>query len=208
MKALLLIDIQNDFLPEGKLAVSAGDEIIPIVNGIQQYFDVVIATQDWHPAKHKSFASNHEGKLAFDKIVLNGLEQTLWPDHCIQGTSGAEFASGLNMNRVEVIFRKGTDVEIDSYSGFFDNWHQKSTGLADYLRGKKITQVYLAGLAGDFCVFFSALDALAEGFETFVMEDAVRSINTEDFKKAKATIIEKGGRIINSNGVKTPTVIA
>jgi nicotinamidase/pyrazinamidase len=205
MKALLLIDVQNDFLPEGSLAVSDGNEIIPIINGIQQYFDLVIATQDWHPAKHKSFASNNEGKAKFEVIDLDGVQQTLWPDHCVQGTEGAAFSKELNMNKVEAIFRKGTEVDIDSYSGFFDNAHRKSTGLADYLRGKKITQVYIAGLAGDYCVYFSALDSIVEGFETSVMEDAVRSINPEDFKKAKADIIEKGGKIVNSNVVKTPT---
>lgn len=204
----MLIDIQNDFLPEGSLAVNEGNEIIPIINGIQQYFDLVIATQDWHPAKHKSFASNHEGKACFEVTDLNGLPQTLWPDHCVQGSQGAEFSRELNMHKVEAIFRKGMDIEMDSYSGFYDNGHRKSTGLADYLRGKKITEVYLAGLAGDFCVYYSALDSIAEGFETFVMEDAVRAINNEDFKKAKADIISKGGKIVNSNVVKTPTVIA
>ncbi len=205
MKALLLIDIQNDFLPNGALAVTDGNEIIPIINGIQQYFDLVVATQDWHPGMHKSFASNHPGKIAFDLIDLNGLEQKLWPDHCVQGTEGAQFSGELSMNKVEAIFRKGTDIEIDSYSGFFDNGHRKSTGLADYLRGRQITQVYLAGLAGDYCVYFSALDAIAEGFETFVMEDAVQSINPDDYKKAKQDITEKGGKIINSNDVKIPT---
>lgn len=205
MKALLLIDIQNDFLPEGALAVADGNEIIPIANGIQQYFDLVVATQDWHPAKHKSFAGNHEGKACFDVIELDGLQQTLWPNHCVQGSEGAAFSKELNMTKVEAIFRKGTEAGIDSYSGFFDNGHRKSTGLADYLRGRNISQVYIAGLAGDYCVYFSALDSIAEGFETFVMEDVVRSIKPDDFKKAKAEIIEKGGKIINSNVVKTPT---
>jgi nicotinamidase/pyrazinamidase len=208
MKALLLIDIQKDFLPEGALAVPEGNEIIPIVNGIQQYFDLVVATQDWHPAKHKSFASNHPGTVTFGKIELNGMEQTLWPNHCVQGTEGTAFSNELHMNKVEAIFRKGTDVEIDSYSCFYDNGHLKSTGLADYLRGKQVTQVYLAGLAGDYCVYFSALDSITEGFETFVMEDAVRSINADAFKKAKADITTKGGKIINSNDVKKPTVIS
>ncbi len=205
MKALLLIDIQNDFLPNGALAVTDGNEIIPIINGIQQYFDLVVATQDWHPGTHKSFASNHPGRITFDVIELNGLEQKLWPQHCVQGMEGAQFSGELSMNKVEAIFRKGTDIEIDSYSGFFDNGHRKSTGLADYLRGRQITQVYLAGLAGDYCVYFSALDAIAEGFETFVMEDAVQSINPDDYKKAKQDITEKGGKIINSNDVKMPT---
>ena len=207
MKALILVDIQNDFLPDGKLAVPDGNEIIPIVNGIQQYFDLVVATQDWHPARHKSFASNHADKMVYDVIDLNGTAQTLWPDHCVQGAEGAEFSPELNTNRVEAIIRKGTDIEIDSYIAFFDNGHVKSTGLADYLRGRKVSKVYVAGLAGDYCVYYTALDALAEGFETSVMEDAVRAINADAFKNAKADIIDKGGKIINSNDVKTPTVL-
>ena len=128
MKALILVVIQNDFLPKGNLPVPDGDQIIPIVNKIEKQFELVVATQDWHPARHKSFASNHEEKNPFEVIDLNGLEQTLWPDHCVQGTSGADFPDQLNMNRVEAIFRKGTDAEIDSYSGFYDNGHRKSTG--------------------------------------------------------------------------------
>ncbi|MCY7420717.1 MAG: bifunctional nicotinamidase/pyrazinamidase [Chitinophagaceae bacterium] len=207
MKALIIVDMQNDFLSGGSLAVPAGDEIIPIVNNIQQYFDLVVATQDWHPSNHKSFASSHTGKKTFEEIELNGMKQTLWPDHCVQGSEGAQFASLVNMNRVEAIFRKGTDAEIDSYSGFYDNGHKKSTGLAEYLRGKLITKVYFAGIAGDYCVYFSALDALIEGFETYVMEDAVRSIDPDKFKIAKAEIVAQGGKIINSNGVKIPTAL-
>ena len=191
MKALLLIDIQNDFLPDGKLAVPDGNEIIPIVNGIQQYFDLVVATQDWHPAKHKSFAANHADKAVYDIIDLNGSTQKLWPDHCVQGTEGAAFSPELNTNRVEAIFRKGTDAEIDSYSGFYDNGHLKSTGLADYLRGRKVLKVYVAGLAGDYCVYYTALDALHEGFETFVMEDAVRAIDADAVSYTHLTLPTK-----------------
>ena len=207
MKALIIIDMQNDFLSGGSLAVPDGEEIVAIVNSMQQYFDLVVATQDWHPSTHKSFASNNPGKKTYDEIELNGLPQILWPDHCVQGTNGAMFTPLVNMNRVEAIFRKGTDMEIDSYSGFYDNGHRKSTGLSDYLRGKLITRVYFAGLAGDFCVYFSALDALAEGFDTYLMEDAVRSIDPEKFKQAKAEIASRGGRIINSNDVKIPTAL-
>ena len=207
MKALIIIDMQNDFLSGGSLAVPDGEEIVAIVNSMQQYFDLVVATQDWHPSTHKSFASNNPGKKTYDEIELNGLPQILWPDHCVQGTNGAMFTPLVNMNRVEAIFRKGTDMEIDSYSGFYDNGHRKSTGLSDYLRGKLITRVYFAGLAGDFCVYFSALDALAEGFDTYLMEDAVRSIDPEKFKQAKAKIASRGGRIINSNDVKIPTAL-
>lgn len=199
MKALLLIDIQNDFLPGGALAVPNGNEIISIVNNLQQHFDLIVATQDWHLVDHKSFAGNHGGKNNFEVIILNGLEQVLWPYHCVQGTEGAEFSKELNMNKVEVIFRKGTDPEIDNYSGFYDNGHRKTTGLADYLKGKKVTEVYLAGLAGDYCVYYTAKDSLQEGFKTYLIEDAVRAINNEDFGKAKQDILSKGGQIISSS---------
>ena len=201
MKALLLVDIQIDFIPGGSLAVPGGNEIISIVNKLQQQFDVVAATQDWHPGNHKSFASNHKDKNTFDIIQLHGLQQVLWPDHCVQGTKGAEFLKELNMNKVEAIFRKGTDPEIDSYSGFYDNGHRKTTGLADYLKGKQATEVYIAGLAADYCVYYTAKDALLEGFMTYIIEDAVRAINLEGFKKAKEDIITKGGKIVNSRDI-------
>jgi nicotinamidase/pyrazinamidase len=201
MKALLLIDIQNDFLPGGRLAVPEGDAIIPLVNQLQPHFELVVATQDWHPADHKSFASNHEGQQVFNKIDLNGLEQVLWPDHCIQGSAGAEFAEALNATQIETIFRKGTNPEIDSYSGLYDNGHRKSTGLADYLRGRGVQQVYVAGLAADYCVYFTAKDALAEGFETFLIEDATRPISPEGFEQAKHDLTQHGGHIINSQAV-------
>lgn len=203
MKALIIADIQNDFLPNGTLAVPEADAIIPVLNKLQQYFELVVALQDWHPADHKSFASNHAGKKPFDIIDLHGLQQKLWPDHCVQGTAGVAFSSKLNINRVEAIFRKGMDPEVDSYSGFYDNGHRKSTGLAGYLREKKVDEVYLTGLAGDFCVFFSAIDSLNEGFSTFIVEDAVRSISPEDFKKAIQHFVSKGGRIVQSGECKT-----
>lgn len=199
MKALLLIDIQNDFLPGGALAVAEGDQIIPIVNQLHDHLDLVVATQDWHPADHKSFASNHEGKNPFETTELLGLPQVLWPDHCLQGTSGADFSSELESRRIEAIFRKGTNPEIDSYSGFYDNGRLKSTGLADYLRGKGVTQIYLAGLAADYCVYYSAKDALDECFETFVLEDAVRAISPEGYETARKDILERGGKIIQSS---------
>ena len=201
MKALLLIDIQNDFLPGGSLTVRDGDEIIPLVNQLQSGFDLVVATQDWHPQEHKSFASNHEEKKAFETIQWQGLPQVLWPDHCVQGTFGAELSTAVNWNKTEAIFRKGTNSEIDSYSGFYDNDHLKSTGLADYLKGRKIAEVYIAGLAGDYCVYFTAKDALQEGFITYMIEDATRSISEEGFAKAKKDIEAKGGKIIQSNKV-------
>lgn len=202
MNALILVDIQNDFLPGGNLPVPGGDQIIPVANTVQDKFELVAATQDWHPAHHKSFASNHAGKLTFEVIDLNGLEQTLWPDHCIQDTFGADFPDQLNMNRVEAIFRKGTDPEIDSYSGFYDNGHRKSTGLSSYLKGKGIQQVYLSGLAGDICVFFTAMDSLREGFETFLIEDAVKPLYDVQFEKVMNEFKEKGGKVIHSTKLK------
>ncbi len=199
MKALLLIDIQTDFLPGGALAVPGGDEIIPLVNRLQPLFDLVLATQDWHPPAHRSFASAHAGKSVFDSIMLHGLPQVLWPDHCVQGTTGAELSTAVDWRRTEAIFRKGTNADIDSYSGFYDNGQLKSTGLAAYLKGRGVKAVYLAGLAGDYCVYFTAKDALAEGFDTFVIEDATRPIEKEGFQNAMEEIREKGGNVIGSH---------
>ena len=201
MRALLLIDIQNDFLPGGALAVPDGNLIIPLVNKIQPMFSLVVATQDWHPKEHKSFASNHALKSPFEKVELKGMEQVLWPDHCVQSSDGAAFSKLLDMNQVETIFRKGMDPEIDSYSGFYDNGHLKTTGLADYLRARQVDEVFLAGLAGDYCVYYSALDALKEGFKTYLIEDATRAIDPEGFQKAKSDIIKKGGKVIVSGDI-------
>ena len=199
MKALILIDIQNDFLPGGSLEVPEGDLIIPVVNQIQTHFDLVVATQDWHPQEHKSFASNHTGKQQFELIDLKGLPQVLWPDHCIQGSTGAEFSNKVSWNSTEAIFRKGTDTEIDSYSGFYDNGHLKSTGLADFLKGKNIKEVFVAGLAADYCVYFTALDSTFEGFTTYLIEDATKAIDADGFQKAKQELTAKGARIIDSS---------
>jgi nicotinamidase/pyrazinamidase len=201
MKALILVDIQNDFIPGGALPVPDGDAIIPIVNALMPYFDLVVATQDWHPQNHGSFASNHPGKKVYDVIELNGLQQILWPDHCVQGSAGADFAPGLNTNPVEAIFRKGTDPSIDSYSAFFDNGRKKSTGLADYLRGRGIDEVYVVGLAGEFCVNFTILDAVDQGFKTYLIENGTRPLNRDDFEKAKETMKQKGVRIITSDHI-------
>jgi nicotinamidase/pyrazinamidase len=198
MNALILVDIQNDFIPGGSLPVPFGDQIIPLVNELQNSFNLIVATQDWHPQGHKSFASAHAGKNTFDKVMLHGLEQVLWPDHCIQGSAGARFHSNLVMNKVEAIFRKGMDPEIDSYSGFYDNGYKKSTGLAGYLREHKVKKVFVCGLAGDYCVFYTAKDALKENFETYIVEDATRSISAEGFEKAKAEIFSSGGQVTSS----------
>ncbi len=201
MNALLLIDIQNDFLPGGALAVSGGDQIIPVVNALQNRFELVVATQDWHPATHKSFASAHPGKNVFEQIDLDGLPQVLWPDHCVQGTTGAELSPAVDWKRTEAIFRKGTNPDIDSYSGFYDNGHRKETGLAAYLKGRGVTTVFLAGLAADYCVYFSAKDALAEGFNVVLIEDATRAIDEGGYQKARKDLLEKGGRILQSSEI-------
>jgi nicotinamidase/pyrazinamidase len=179
MKALILVDIQTDFLPGGALAVPNGDAIIPIANRLQAVFPLVVATQDWHPANHGSFAANHPGKNSFEQIDLNGLPQTLWPVHCVQKTPGAELALGLEQERIAKIFPKGTDAGIDSYSGLFDNGHRKSTGLGEWLKAKGVTEVFVCGLATDFCVKFTALDAAGLGFKTHFIEDASRGVNLQ-----------------------------
>ena len=201
MHALILVDIQNDFMPGGPLAVPGGDEIIPFVNELQNSFNLVVATQDWHPQSHKSFASNHPGKNAFESIMLHGLEQVLWPDHCIQGSIGAQIHPSIIVNKVEGIFRKGMDPEIDSYSGFYDNGYKKSTGLAGYLRERKIKKVYVCGLAADYCVYYTAKDSLKENFETYFIEDATRAIDPNGFVKAMENILISGGQIIKSEAL-------
>ena len=201
MKTLIIIDAQKDFMPGGSLEVPKGDEIVPVVNDLQEKFDLVIATQDWHPQDHVSFASNHEGKEPFDKMEWHGMEQVLWPDHCVQNSDGADFHPDLKMKKVEAIFRKGMDKEIDSYSGFYDNGHEKNTGLAGYLRERKANELYFCGLAADVCVQFSVKDALEEGFSVTLIEDATRAIDDEEFGKIKKDLAEKGCRFIGSNEV-------
>ena len=198
MKALLIIDMQNDFLPGGSLEVPEGDVVIPVINKIQDQFELVIATQDWHPEGHGSFASRHQGKEPMDKTELNGLEQILWPDHCVQGSEGAEFTKELDMKRVEAIFRKGMDPGIDSYSGFYDNGHKKSTGLADYLRGRNVTELSVTGLAGDVCVNFTIMDALKEGFNTTLIIDGTRPVDKDAFEEAVENMKKNGVKILQS----------
>ena len=177
MKALIVVDIQNDFVPGGALAVQDGDAVIPVANRTMNCFDLVVATQDWHPSGHGSFAAMHPGKNPGDVIDLNGLKQVLWPVHCVQDTRGAEFVQGLSIDAVTKIFHKGTDPEIDSYSGFFDNGHRKDTGLGGYLKGKAVDKVYILGLATDYCVKYTALDARQLGFTTFLIVDGCRGVN-------------------------------
>ncbi len=205
MKALILVDIQNDFLPGGALGVPRGDEVVPIANRLQPRFGLVVATQDWHPPGHGSFASAHPGRKPGEFVELAGLRQVLWPDHCVQGTAGAAFAPGLTMNRVEAIIRKGTDPSIDSYSGFFDNGHRKSTGLGDYLRGRGATDLYVLGLATDYCVNFTALDGARLGFRTFLVQDGSRGVELSKGDVAKALDeARKGGvEIVQSGDVQS-----
>jgi nicotinamidase/pyrazinamidase len=210
MRALVLVDIQNDFLPGGALPVPEGDEIIEVVNDLQVRFDLVVATQDWHPPEHSSFAANHPGKKSGDVIDLYGLPQILWPDHCVQHTRGAAFVGLLHTGRIDRIFQKGTDPTIDSYSGFFDNGHRKPTGLADYLKSQGVTDVYIAGLATDYCVKFTALDAVKLGFNTFVIEDACRGVNLRpgDVNAAIEEMRRAGVQVVQSHQVAPEHVYA
>ncbi len=201
MNALILTDIQIDFLPGGALAVPKGDEVIPVANRLQQKFPIVVATQDWHPANHGSFASNHPGKKPFEQILLNGMSQTLWPVHCVQNTRGAEIASGLVRERIARVFQKGIDPTIDSYSGFYDNRHLRATGLGDWLKSKRVNEVFICGLATDYCVKFTALDAGVLGFKTSVIEDACRGINLQpsDITEALAELKRAGVKLLRSD---------
>ncbi len=203
-KALLLIDIQNDFLPGGALAVPEGNTIIDVVNELQQKFNLVIATQDYHPADHGSFAANHPGKKVGEVITLEGLTQILWPVHCVENTEGAAFARSLDVSRLNKVFKKGRDRLVDSYSGFFDNGKLKSTGLDDYLVKAGVDEVYIAGLATDYCVKFTAIDAFELGFQTYVIDDATRAVNLMpgDFEKSLQEMKDLGIQIIKSAELK------
>lgn len=201
MKTLIIVDAQYDFMPGGALEVPKGNQIVPVINRIIPQFELVVATQDWHPASHKSFAVNHPGRTEFETIELNGLEQKLWPAHCIQGSPGAEFHADLNMQPVEAIFRKGMEEGIDSYSGFYDNGHKKTTGLAGYLKAKDAGDLYFCGLAADICVYYTLIDALQEGFGATLIKDASMALNKEDYDSAQRDILEKGGKIITSGNL-------
>lgn len=186
MKALILVDIQNDFVPSGALAVPAGDEVVGFANKIMDGYDLVVATQDWHPANHKSFASQHGDMNVGDVVELDGLDQVLWPDHCIEGSEGAEFVGSLNKERIDKVIQKGMNVMIDSYSGFFDNGQRYTTGLGDYLKEKQVGEIAVMGLATDYCVKFTALDAAKLGFKTTLLLQGCRGVelNPGDCEKA------------------------
>lgn len=200
MKALLLIDIQNDFFTGGSLAVKNGEEIIPLINEMIQYpFDLILATKDWHPADHGSFASNHKDSHPGDHIHLGGLDQVLWPIHCVQGTKGAEFAPGWDTTKVDKIIYKGINSLIDSYSAFYDNGHRQSTGLENYLRDKGIREIFIVGLATDYCVKYSVLDALKIGFKPYVVVDACRGVNLKSEDSSQALfVMRQGGAVLLS----------
>lgn len=195
MKALILVDVQNDFMPGGPLEVPDGDAILPVVNRVAETYGLVAVTQDWHPADHASFASQHPGNGPFDRIELDGLEQTLWPDHCVQGSEGADFHMDLNTNPVAAIFRKGMDRRIDSYSGFFDNGRKRSTGLDAWLRGKDVKEVHIAGLAAEICVAFTAADACQCGFDTVVLRNGTKPLDPSAWEKKADELRAQGVRI-------------
>jgi len=176
---LLVIDVQRDFCPGGRLAIAGGDAVVPAITALAVHFEHIVLTQDWHPALHNSFASSHQHTNPYEVVEASYGEQTLWPDHCVQNTPGAAFHPGLDevVSRAELILRKGFRREIDSYSAFFENDKQTPTGLAGYLRERGFQHIFLAGLAYDFCVRFSALDAVRAGFAVFVVEDACRPVN-------------------------------
>lgn len=203
MRALLLIDLQNDFCPGGNLEVPDGDQVIPIANQAMTHFSFIVATQDWHPANHLSFAANHPWRRPGQVIELNGVSQILWPMHCVQNSFGAEFANDLHTDKIDKIVYKGTDPEIDSYSAFFDNAHLRSTGLAAFLKEQGVTELYIMGLATDFCVKYSILDALDLGFEVKLILDGCRGINLKkgDIEHAIEEMRKEGATLIHSSDI-------
>ncbi|PCM49440.1 nicotinamidase/pyrazinamidase [Pseudomonas fluorescens] len=198
--ALLVIDVQNDFIPGGQLAVPEGDQIVPLINRLGGLFKQVVIAQDWHPSGHASFASSHPGHQPYEVIQLPYGEQVLWPEHCVQGTAGAEFHPELNLPHAQLIIRKGCNPDIDSYSAFLEADRRTTTGLAGYLKERGIDTVYMVGLALDFCVMFSALDARAAGFNAFVVLDACRAIDRDGSLAAAIERMQTAGvGLIQSN---------
>jgi nicotinamidase/pyrazinamidase len=200
MRALLIVDLQNDFCPGGSLAVPDGDSIIPTVNKLVNVFDAVIQTQDWHPAGHSSFASSHEVKKPYDTVEMDYGIQVLWPDHCVQGSMGAEFHPELNTLKTQVVIRKGFRKAIDSYSTFYENDQETTTGLTGYLNQRGITDLYTVGLATDFCVKWSILDGIDEGFNMYIVKDAVKGIDLDgSLDAAWNEMKDKGVNIVTSD---------
>lgn len=203
MRALVVVDVQNDFMPDGPLPAPSADEVVPVINRLMPAFDLVVAAQDWHPLDHGSFAANHPGRKPGDVIDLDGLPQILWPVHCVQETPGAAFAPGLDVRRFERVFRKGTNPRIDSYGAFFDNGRRQDTGLGDYLRRRGVDHVFVAGLTTDYCVKCTALDARSLGFRTVVVLDACRGVDVQpgDVERAIDEMKAAGVEIIESAAV-------
>jgi len=205
MKALLIIDLQYDFCPGGTLAIEEGNLLVPLANSLMKQFEVVVASQDWHPANHKSFAANHPWRKPGQVIDLNGLEQVLWPIHCVKGTMGSDLLDELDQRSLTIVFRKGTDPEIDSYSAFFDNGHRKSTGLNGYLKEIGVTELFVMGLATDYCVKFTVLDALELGYKVNLIQDGCRAVNLKEGDEVAAieAMKAKGAKVINSYTILT-----
>ncbi|MCC9609228.1 bifunctional nicotinamidase/pyrazinamidase [Blastopirellula sp. JC732] len=204
MRALLLVDVQNDFLPGGSLAVADGDQIVPVINEVMGKFDLVVATKDWHPAEHESFASQHEDHEIGHEIDLHGLPQILWPDHCVQQSEGSEFPPELDAATIDHVIYKGDNPQVDSYSGFFDNDRRHDTGLNAWLQGKKVTDVYIAGLATDYCVKSTALDAIALGYRVYLIADACRGVDLQpgDVTAAIEQMEASGVVLVNSKEIE------
>jgi len=203
MRALIIVDVQYDFLPGGALAVQEGDRIIPVINQLQDKFELIVATQDWHPQHHGSFAANHEGKNVGEFVELGGVPQILWPVHCVQGTPGADFHRDLSTAKWSKVFRKGTDPEVDSYSGFYDNNRKKDTGMGGYLKSLGVNEVVVVGLAADYCVKFTVLDALQDGFKATLISDATKAVNLQvgDFEKALEEMKASGAKILTAREI-------
>lgn len=200
-EALILVDLQNDFLPGGALAVPEGDEVLPLANRLLPLFELVVATRDHHPANHISFASNHPGREPFSRLGDDPEAPILWPDHCVQGTAGASLAADLDQQRIARVFAKGEDTQVDCFSGFGGGDRSTSTGLGDYLRSHRVTTVYLLGLATDYCVLATALDAVREGFTTFLIEDACRGISPDSVARATQQMQAAGVRLVSSDAL-------
>lgn len=198
---LLIIDVQNDFCPGGSLAVDGGDDVVPVINRLQDHFDNIVLTQDWHPADHTSFASGHAKKKPFESVTVAYGDQTLWPDHCIQGTPGANFHPDLNRDQAQLVIRKGFRAAVDSYSAFFENDRTTPTGLTGYLRERGIDRVFLTGLATDVCVRSSAMDARNHGFDTVLILDGCRGLDEKTVNEALTAMKEAGVRVIESFAV-------
>lgn len=205
MDVLILVDLQNDFMPGGALAVKHGDEVVAVANRLAKVFDLVVATQDWHPENHGSFITAHPEAAIGDVVDLAGIPQVVWPVHCVQETEGAAFHSGLNQTAITKVFPKGMEPSVDSYSGFFDNDHRCETGLADYLKSEGVKRVFVLGLATDYCVKYTALDARELGFATYLVEDGCRGVELEpgDIKKAIEEMKKAGVEMVTSDALPT-----